>query len=680
MNNLKKFISLAIVILFLACDEDDGITNFTQLAPQNVDAEFSIATDNSGEVTITPKGEGVEQFAINFGDGSELEENIKPGNSVINTYQEGEYEVTIIAENLAGDISEQTKDLLVSFDPPENLEVEISTDPNDSFTVIVTATADNAAGFDVTFGEVDDEEPVFVLASEEATYTYSDIGTFTIAVEALSGGEATTTYTEEITITDPFVLPITFESQTINYNFNNFGGGEDDGVVIVDNPAPNEINSSNQVGSYTKVSGSETWAGTSAFLNETIDFSNTTTVAVDVYSPEVGTPVLLKIEQDGDPDIFVESTQNTTTSNEWETLTFNLPEANTLGEFAIIALFFNFDNAGQGETYLFDNIRLTDPVVLGLPLDFEQGASFYNFTEFEGAPTQVVPNPDQSGINTSANVSETLKASGAATFAGSVLTIDEPIDLGISSTLKMKVWSPIADNEVILKLESSTSDAEIEASQVVNTTNEWVEVEFDFSAADTNENWDVLVFFFDFGNPGANLEFYFDDLDYVTTISDDLVGTWQMVNEAGSLGVGPAVGDVSWFSCDAGCVQERACYFDDIYTFSADGSFTNGFGTSGESWIEAWQGVANDSCDNPVSPHDGSNSASYVYNQQNNTITLNGTGAYIGLAKVMNAGELPNVPVPSQVTYNITSLSATSMEIYVESGDGVFWQYELEKQ
>ncbi len=675
-----KYFSLVTVLLFIACDRDDGITDFTQAAPQNVGAEFSIERDNSGDVTITPTGEGANNFNINFGDGSEISEDIRPGERVTNTYEEGEYIVTIIASNVAGDVTEVEKNLLVSFDPPENLEVEITTEPNDPFSIIVTASADNAIGFDMTFGDVEDEEPVFVLAGELGTHTYSDVGTYTVTVEALSGGEATTIYTEEITITDPLVLPITFESETINYDFANFGGGEGDGVEIIDNPDPNEVNSSNRVGSYTKVSGSETFAGTSATLNEIIDFSSTNTMAVDVYSPEADIPVVLKIEQDGDPDTFVEASQNTTTSNEWETLTFNLPGASTMGEFSVVVLFFNFDTAGQGETYLFDNIRLTDPVILGLPLDFEQGAAFYNFTEFEGAPTEVVPNPDQSGINTSANVARTLKAQGAATFAGSILTLDEPIDLGISSTLKMKVWSPIDDNEVILKLESSTSDAEIEVSQVVNTTNEWVEIEFDFSAADSNESWDVLVFFFDFDSPGSGLEFFFDDLDYVTTVSDDLVGTWQMVSEAGSLGVGPAVGDISWFACDDGCVQERACYFDDTYTFNADGSFTNGFGASGESWIEAWQGVANDSCDDPVSPHDGSNSASYVYNQQNNTITLNGTGAYIGLAKAMNAGELPNVPVPSQVTYNITSLSATSMQIYIESGDGVFWQYELEKQ
>ena len=50
---------------------------------------------------------------------------------------------------------------------------------------------------------------------------YSSIGTYTITVIALSGGEETTTYTEEIEIVDPLVLPITFESETVDYTFYN---------------------------------------------------------------------------------------------------------------------------------------------------------------------------------------------------------------------------------------------------------------------------------------------------------------------------------------------------------------------------------------------------------------------------------------------------------------------------
>jgi len=55
-----------------------------------------------------------------------------------------------------------------------------------------------------------------------------------------------------------------------------------------------------------------------------------------------------------------------------------------------------------------------------------------------------------------------------------------------------------------------------------------------------------------------------------------------MAPEAGSLGVGPAIGDVGFFACDADCVTDRACYFDDTYVFGTDGSFKNNLGT--ESW------------------------------------------------------------------------------------------------
>jgi type 1 fimbria pilin len=153
-----------------------------------------------------------------------------------------------------------------------------------------------------------------------------------------------------------------------------------------------------------------------------------------------------------------------------------------------------------------------------------------------------------------------------------------------------------------------------------------------------------------------------------------LAGTWQMAPEAGSLGVGPSVGDTQWFSCDAACVSDRACYFDDTYVFGTDGSFTNVLGS--ETWIEPWQG-GSDSCGVPVAPHDGSNPATFTYDEGAGTLTLNGTGAYLGLPKANNQGELPNVAVPSSITYNVTLVDANTMDVYVESGAGVFWQYKL---
>ncbi|GGD95380.1 hypothetical protein [Planktosalinus lacus] len=515
MNSIFKiFLILFSGVLLTGCNNDDDFIDFNQDLPTNIDAQFILTTDNSGEVTIIPKGEGANSFIIEFGDGSDASEEIAAGQKVVHIYEEGQYEVIITAKNLAGDTVSITKTLIVSFLPPENLEVTITIDNNNPFLVNVFPTADNAVGFEVYFGEIQDEEPQNIVAGDIAQYTYSTTGVFTITVVALSGGEATLTYSEEIEITDPLVLPIDFESETVNYAFFNFGGGEALGVPVVQNPAPNNVNSSAKVGQYTKVSGSEVWAGTSATLNENIDFSSTQTIAIDVYSPQAGIPVLFKVEKEGDGSIFAESTQNTTVANQWETLTFNLTDINPAESYSVIALFFNFGTSGADEDYYFDNIRLTNPFEIGLPIDFEGGANSYPFVEFGGAPVSIIANPDASGINTSANVAEMLKASGSEPWAGAFIDLDEDVDFGISSTISIKVWSPQANVPFTMKFENPGAGTETEVSVNIPTANQWIELEFDFSGAGTTGNWTRLVLFYNLGTPGAGELIYFDDIEY----------------------------------------------------------------------------------------------------------------------------------------------------------------------
>jgi len=161
------------------------------------------------------------------------------------------------------------------------------------------------------------------------------------------------------------------------------------------------------------------------------------------------------------------------------------------------------------------------------------------------------------------------------------------------------------------------------------------------------------------------------------SVAQSLEGTWKMAPQAGALGVGPGLGDTSWWSNSAGDVTTRACYFDDEYVFSADGTFTNVMGS--QSWIEGWQG-GGDSCGAPVAPHNGSNPATYTYNAGAGTLTLSGVGAFIGLAKVYNGGELANpANAPASITYNVTSLTATAMTLDISIGTG-WWRFNLQKQ
>ena len=165
---------------------------------------------------------------------------------------------------------------------------------------------------------------------------------------------------------------------------------------------------------------------------------------------------------------------------------------------------------------------------------------------------------------------------------------------------------------------------------------------------------------------------------YANPFGDDsgspVGGTWMLAPMAGALKVGPEAGSGEWWSSSEEDVTARACYFDDHYVFNSDGSFQNV--QDGETWLEAWQGVDADQCGAPVAPHDGSNSATWEYDAASGSVTLTGVGAYLGLPKAVNAGELPNVDVPESVTYMAT-LEGDMMTLVIECGTGVFWTFKF---
>lgn len=161
-----------------------------------------------------------------------------------------------------------------------------------------------------------------------------------------------------------------------------------------------------------------------------------------------------------------------------------------------------------------------------------------------------------------------------------------------------------------------------------------------------------------------------------------VVGTWKMAPEAGSLGVGPAMGDISWFAVDDAQVDLRACFYDDQYIFGSDGSFTNDLGA--DTWLETWQGVDTDQCGEPVAPHDGSIEATWSLDEDNGVLTISGNGAYMGIPKALNNGEL-GADTPGTFTGSIEYMvelsdNDTRMVLDIEAGSNVWWRFVMEKQ
>lgn len=66
MKKIKIICSLVLVTLLMACSGDDSsldsVTNAP--APANLSALFTITQDNSGKVTIAPRGEGLVKYDV----------------------------------------------------------------------------------------------------------------------------------------------------------------------------------------------------------------------------------------------------------------------------------------------------------------------------------------------------------------------------------------------------------------------------------------------------------------------------------------------------------------------------------------------------------------------------------------------------------------------------------------
>jgi hypothetical protein len=158
-----------------------------------------------------------------------------------------------------------------------------------------------------------------------------------------------------------------------------------------------------------------------------------------------------------------------------------------------------------------------------------------------------------------------------------------------------------------------------------------------------------------------------------------IAGTWKVANEAGSIGVGPGQGDISWWSIDEAGLTQRACYFDDYYVFNEDGSFMNYLGS--QTWLEVWQGVEADGCGAPIAPHDGSNAATWTWDDAAGELTLNGVGAFLGLSKVINGGELAAPgDAPESITYLVEfSEDGSRITVDIAVGGEGWWRFILDK-
>jgi len=539
------------VLLFTGCETDE-ITNYAFQdisAPTNVQAKFDVAQDDSGDVSITPSGEGAQTFQVYFGDGDETPLEVAPGETVSYTYGEGEYLVKVIAIGSTGLTSEFNQRLLISFKAPENLMVNIDQSATNPAKISVSASADFAASFDVYFGDVEDEEPTQLMPDGSIDHTYAAPGTYTVRVVAKGAGVATAETTVEVVVpeaNDPVKLPITYDVPTVNYALGTFEGAT---FEVVTNPFLSGANTEeSMVGKLTN-NGAQYEGGTYE-LGEPVDFSgDNKTISLKFYSDKP-VSVLVKFEEgvDGARQTEVSAAHGGTG---WEILTFNFDtdavksyvegdDAENgkafvpTGKYNNLVLFAEIGKTTKGTFYIDDIAQeeiTGDP--LKLPVTFDDNVNYVAATS--GTEFAVVSNPKKSGINNS----ETKV--GAVTNAGQqyealTVNLDEAIDFsGSNKTITMKVYSETA-YPVLFKLETGVNGERANEVEVNHGGTGWELLTFNFATnarksyvgGDEAENGKPFVpsgqyadfsIFLDFAGTTAGT-FYLDDIKQAAGAGD----------------------------------------------------------------------------------------------------------------------------------------------------------------
>ena len=166
----------------------------------------------------------------------------------------------------------------------------------------------------------------------------------------------------------------------------------------------------------------------------------------------------------------------------------------------------------------------------------------------------------------------------------------------------------------------------------------------------------------------------FESCDACPSNTNQIEGTWRLKPAAGSLAIGPNIGDGSWYSNSIADVFTRSCLFDDSIKFEANGTMTHYMDNS--TWVEAWQGSP-DACNVPVAPHVG---GVFSYTYAGGALTLNGVGAHLGLPKVINGAEINNpANAASSITYQISFTNNDSIMIAdINMGPG-WWRFVYQR-
>lgn len=154
----------------------------------------------------------------------------------------------------------------------------------------------------------------------------------------------------------------------------------------------------------------------------------------------------------------------------------------------------------------------------------------------------------------------------------------------------------------------------------------------------------------------------------IAMLTDCSEKTWVLAPEPDAMHVGPNVTD-TWWGNSQNDVTDRACHFNDEFTFRVNGDFE--YDNLGDWWADEVSGVVwpNDlgltigchASDEWPDKYKAWDSGVHGFNVTDTELTLTGTGAFMGLYKAGTDGEVDS-PQPS-TTYTVLELTEDRLTI-----------------
>lgn len=174
------------------------------------------------------------------------------------------------------------------------------------------------------------------------------------------------------------------------------------------------------------------------------------------------------------------------------------------GTYKVVLKATNF--AGASNTFE-DNITISIPQPINLPVTFDDTNVVYDVGVFNGSSFEIVDNPDVSGTNNKASKVGAITNSGAA-YEGISLDVGTQIDFATKKAITMNFWAN-APVDVLMKFENGTGpDIEVTSSYGGSG---WETLSFYFNSSD---KYSRLTLFVD--GPGTSSgTFYIDDIEQI---------------------------------------------------------------------------------------------------------------------------------------------------------------------